>query len=122
MKTQTKYPVTSMARLRKEKKRLQAQIEQEKIELFAEVDRYKRSLWPFQVMKKFRKTAESLSENKFMVLGAQLAQAAFNTAKEKSGENKTEGGKSKFADFLKSMAANFLETYTKHEKKDEQGF
>ncbi|HET6992538.1 MAG TPA: hypothetical protein VFJ43_14490 [Bacteroidia bacterium] len=116
MKTQTKYPITSMSRLRKEKKRLLAQIEDEKKELFSEVEKYKNSLWPFRAMNKFRKTVDALSENKLLVLGAQLAQSALNTAKEKKEEKSSGDGKHKIIDFLKSMANNFLDMYTKHEK------
>lgn len=128
MKTQTKYPITSMSRLRKEKRRLEDQIQQEKIELFAEVEKYKNSLWPFRAMNRFRKTVDALSENKLVILGAQLAYSALNTAKEKkeankeSAENQEEkkDTKSGVVDFLKDMAKNFLELYVNKEKNKEQ--
>lgn len=119
-----------MSRLRKEKKRLLAQIEDEKVELFSEVEKYKNSLWPFRAMNKFRKTVETLSENKLVVLGAQLAYSALKTAKE--GKVKREDSdsadasstheeksdmKSSVVDFLKNTAKNFLENYVKVEEK-----
>lgn len=106
---------TGMAKLRHDKKRLKAQIETEKIEIFQEVEKYKNSLWPFKVMARFRKTAESLSENKLLVLGAQLAYAAINAVKEKK-EHEKEDSKGGVKEFLKNLANNFLEQYINKDK------
>jgi hypothetical protein len=104
---------TGMARLKKDKRRLKAQIAQEKVELFSEVEKYKNSLWPFKIISRFRKTAESLSENKLLIIGAQLAYAALNTVKEKrSGEDASEE-KGGMKEFLKNMVNNFLQQYMK---------
>ncbi len=111
-----------MSRLRKEKRRLLEQIDQEKTELFSEVEKYKNSLWPFRAMNRFRKTVESLSENKLVVLGAQLAYSALETAKEvkeKKGDGEKSGMKASVVDFLKNTAKNFLENYVKQEEKKE---
>jgi hypothetical protein len=110
---------TGMAKLRHEKKRLKAQMEVEKAEIFVEVEKYKNSLWPFKVMARFRKTAESLSENKLLVLGAQLAYAAINTVKEKKekDEEENDGNKGGVKDFLKNVANNFLKEFIN--KKDQ---
>jgi hypothetical protein len=103
---------SGMSRLRKDKRRLEAQLAQEKLELFVEVEKYKNSLWPIKVLAKFRKTAESLSESKLVVLGAQLAFAALNTAKDRvTGEE--EGGGVK--NFLKNMVSNFIQQYMQKE-------
>lgn len=116
---------TGMAKLRHDKKRLKAQIESEKFEIFEEVEKYKNSLWPFKVMARFRKTAESLSENKLLVLGAQLAYAAINAVKEKKAEEKKEekegDHKGGVKDFLKNVVNNFLEQYiNKHKDSAEE--
>ncbi len=106
--------ITSMSRLRKEKRRLELQISQEKTEIISEVEKYKNSLWPFRVMNNIRKTIDSISENKLVVLGAQLAYSALN-AKKESKEKKEDGAdadsKSSVIDFLKKTATNFLENY-----------
>lgn len=99
-----------------------AQIEQEKEELFSEVDKYKKSLWPYRVMNHFRKTVDSLSENKLVVLGAQLAYSALKTAKD--GKDKSDDGEKKdmkasVVDFLKNTAKNFLENYVKQGEQKE---
>ena len=101
---------TGMAKLRHEKKRLKAQMEIEKSEIFVEVEKYKNSLWPFKIMARFRKTAESLSENKLLVVGAQLVYAAINTVKEKKEDEKS-GEKTGMKDFLKNLANNFLKEF-----------
>lgn len=108
---------TGMSRLRKDKRRLEAQIAQEKVEIFAEVEKYKNSLWPFKVLSKFRKTAESLSENKLLVIGAQLAYAAINTVKEKNSDDET-GHKGGIKEFLKGVANNFLQQYINKKEAD----
>ena len=107
---------SGMARLRKDKRKLEAQIAQEKLELFEEVEKYKNSLWPFRVLAKFRKTAESLSESKLLVIGAQLAYAAINTVKERNsgdGDGESKGG---MKEFLKGIVNNFLQQYMKKEE------
>jgi len=117
-----------MSRLRKEKRRLELQIEQEKVELLSEAEKYKNSLWPFKVMNNFRKTVDSLSENKLIVLGAQLAYSALNAtkgSKEKKGSEGEEGGetgniKSSVVDFLKKTAKSFLENYMKKDETKEE--
>ncbi|CAN5740000.1 hypothetical protein BH11BAC7_BH11BAC7_10040 [soil metagenome] len=109
--------ITGMRKLRREKKRLAAQVAQEKLELFEAVEQYTDSLWPVKVFNKFRKTADSLSENKFLIIGAQLAYAALNTVKQKrSGE----GG---IKEFLKNIVGNFIQQYmnkSEEENEDEE--
>jgi hypothetical protein len=104
---------TGMAKLRHEKKRLKAQMEIEKSEIFVEVEKYKNSLWPFKIVARFRKTAESLSENKLLILGAQLAYAAINTMKEKkeNGKEGSDESKGGVKEFLKNLANNFLKEF-----------
>ena len=112
--------ITSMHSLRKEKRRLEMQIVSEKAELIVEVEKYKDSLWPFCVMTNFRKTIDSLSESKLVILGAQLAYSALNTAKQskerkenETAEKETSSMKSTVVEFLKKTAKNFLENYVK---------
>jgi hypothetical protein len=107
-----------MSRLRKDKRRLEAQIAQEKVELFAEVEKYKNSLWPFKVLSKFRKTAESLSENKLLVIGAQLAYAAINTVKDRNSGDGNEEHKGGIKEFLKGVANNFLQQYMNRKEEE----
>jgi hypothetical protein len=109
-----------MSRLRKDKRRLEAQIAQEKVEIFAEVEKYKNSLWPFKVLSKFRKTAESLSESKLLVIGAQLAYAAINTVKERNPDDESGEQKGGIKEFLKSMANNFLQQYMNKKEEEEE--
>ena len=111
-----KHKISSIKKLRKELRRLEGQIELEKVELLSSIDQYKNSLWPFRVMNRFKKTVESISENKLIVLGAQLAYSALQTAKNEK-ESKEEGEKkdmkASVVDFLKNTAKNFLENYVK---------
>lgn len=108
---------SGMSRLRKDKRRLEAQIAQEKVELFAEVEKYKNSLWPIKVLGKFRKTAESLSESKLLIIGAQLAYAALNTVKDRNSGEGNEEPKGGVKEFLKGVVSNFIQQYVK--KSDE---
>ncbi len=109
---------TGMRRLRKDKKRLQAKIAQEKLELFEAVEEYKNSLWPVKVIGKFRKTAESLSENKFLIIGAQLAYAALSTVKQKViSEEESKGG---MKEFLKNLVGNFIQQYMNKNNNSEE--
>lgn len=109
---------SGMSRLRKDKRRLEERIAQEKVELFAEVEKYKNSLWPFKVLSRFRKTAESLSESKLVVIGAQLAYAALNTVKERNSDDENAGHKGGIKEFLKSMVNNFLQQYMNKKEED----
>lgn len=124
MKTNRK--ITSMKRLRKEKRRLELQIAQEKVELIATAEQYKNSLWPFKVFNNFRKTVDSLSENKLLVLGAQLAYAALKGTKfSKEHKEETENEepssiKNNVVEFLKKTAKSFLENYVKQEDVKEE--
>ncbi|MDQ3109234.1 MAG: hypothetical protein M3R17_05025 [Bacteroidota bacterium] len=105
-----------MNKLRKEKLRLEARIAIEKVELYQIAEDYTKSLWPVKVLNRFRKTAESLSESKLLVIGAQLAFAALNTVKSRnSGEE--EEGNGGIKNFLKTMVNNFLQQYM---NKDEE--
>jgi hypothetical protein len=102
-----------MSRLRKDKRRLEAQIALEKVQLYAEVEHYTSSLWPVKVLNRFRKTAESLSESKLLVIGAQLLFSALNTSANKrrqdeDDEERVGGG---IKGFLKSTLNNFLQQY-----------
>lgn len=109
---------TGMRRLRKDKKRLQAQIAQEKLELFEAVEEYKDSLWPVKVINNFKKTANSLSENKLVIIGAQLAYAALSTVKQKVTSETEEGGGMK--GFLKNWVGNFLQQYMNKNNQEEE--
>ena len=51
------HRITSMKKLRKEKRRLLAQIETEKADIVATAERAKESLWPFRIFGRFRHTA-----------------------------------------------------------------
>jgi hypothetical protein len=104
---------TGMERLRRDKRRLKAKMELEKVELLNEIEEYKNSFWPFKVINRFRKTAESLSENKLLIIGAQLAYAALNTVKEKTTTEDSSEQKGGMKEFLKSMVNNFLQQYMK---------
>ena len=129
--------ITSMSKLRKEKARLALQIDQQKTEILGEVEKFKESLWPFKVLRRVRKTVESISENKLLVIGAQLAYSFLNSRKgkksseekeeSKNAEGKNESGpaeekkENNVLNFLKDVAKNFLEMYIpkqEEEKKD----
>jgi hypothetical protein len=112
--------IISMKRLRKEKRKLELQISGEKVELIAEVEKYKNSLWPFKALNNVKKTMDTLSENKLVALGAQLAYSALNAAKESKEKKETEetgeeehNMKSNVVEFLKKTAKSFLENYVK---------
>ena len=119
-----------MSRLRKEKSRLLLTIESEKAEIALEAEKFKESLWPFRVLHKWRKTVDSISENKLVVLGAQLAYSILNSVKEKKAEAKEEiadkennstsqkgQAKTNVINFLKEVAKNFVDIYSKKEEK-----
>lgn len=119
MKTERRMKMskkTGMAKLRREKKRLKVQMELEKQEILIEVEKYKNSLWPFKIMARFRKTAESLSDNKLLVLAAQMIYSAINTAREKKDDDSKGGVK----EFLKNLANNFLQNFINKDKEAEQ--
>ncbi|CAN5175669.1 hypothetical protein BH09BAC5_BH09BAC5_23020 [soil metagenome] len=111
-----------MRRLRKEKRFLEAKIDKEKTELYLEIAEYKNSLWPFRIFNQFKRTADVLSENKLLVIGAQLAYAALNSAKEKKAAKQEDSGDSEpktktgLVDFLKDVANKFLEQYVNKDK------
>jgi hypothetical protein len=120
--------ITSMSKLRKEKARLVLQIEQEKGEIGLEVEKFKESLWPFKVLRRFRKTVDSISGNKLLVIAAQLAYSFLNSKKANKEENvgdKKEGGQPEekengVLDYLKGVAKKFLEMYIpKQEEKED---
>ncbi len=112
----SKPRMTGMRKLRKEKVRLQEKIADEKIGLYKELENYKNSLWPFRVYNNFKKTAEALSENKLLIIGAQLAYAALNAKKEKKEETENAEGKHGLVDFLKDVANKFIQQYAKQDE------
>lgn len=110
-----KRKIISLRGLRKEKARLALRIEQEQQELRNDFELLKESFWPLQIVRRFRRTAESVSENRFFVIGAQLAYAILQAAGKR---NKTESnsGDHSVLDFLKQAAKSFIEFYTKKEE------
>ncbi len=115
----TKRKITSMKGLRREKRRLALQMEQEKAEIRQEIGIIKDHLWPLQVLRRFRKTAETISDNKFVVIGAQIAYALLNaTWKKKKDESQSSGGG--VLDFLKGIVQDFLSNYVKPEQQGDK--
>ena len=120
MKTKTttmkpKRKITSLRVLRKEKARLALQIEQEQQERRNDFELLKESFWPLQIVRRFSKTAESVSENRFFVIGAQLAYSILQAAG-KRNKNESSSGDHSVLDFLKQAARSFIEFYTKKEE------
>jgi hypothetical protein len=114
----TKRKITGMKSLQREKARLAQQIEKEQAEILHDIEALKEQLWPLRVFSRFRKTAESISENKFILFGAQFVYAVLqSTWKKKKPETETESG---IVDFLRQVADNFISLYVKKEKTDEQ--
>ncbi|HEU4717447.1 MAG TPA: hypothetical protein VFU15_06430 [Bacteroidia bacterium] len=108
--------ITSMKRLRKEKQRLEQLIETQKAEIIVEAENLKNALWPVRLLKRLQHTLETLAENKFVAVGAQLAYAALHAIRE--GKKGEEGKESDHpvVEFLKRAAQNFLEMYMKKEE------
>lgn len=123
MKTKTmmtKRKITGMKSLQREKARLAQQIETEKTEIRHDFEALKDQLWMFRIAKRFRKTAEAMTENKFIMIGAQLVYAVLqSTWKKKEPEPET-GGEKGIVDFLRQVAQNFISLYVKKEKPGEQ--
>jgi hypothetical protein len=116
----TKRKITSMKGLRREKRRLALQMEQEKAEISHEVEVLKEHLWPLKVLRRFRKTAETISENKFVILGAQLAYAILNATWKKNKKEENPGAGSGVLDFLKGVVQDFLSNYVKTDQGGEK--
>jgi len=124
-----------MNRLRREKRKLELRIEEQKQSILVEAIEYKNSLWPFRLFGKWKKTTDAFADNKFVAFGAQLAWAALNAMKdrkhgkdEEKGTKKKDdggktneeesGGKNNVVSFLKDMAKNFLEQYSKEKQQE----
>ena len=123
MKTTTMKPkrkITTLRGLRKEKARLALQIEQEQLELRNDFELLKESFWPIQIVQRFRKTAESVSENRFFVIGAQLAYAILQAAGKRNKNESASSGDHSVLDFLKQAARSFIEFYTKKEDAEKE--
>lgn len=111
-----KRKITTLRGLRKEKARLALRIEQEQQELRNDFELLKESFWPLQIVRRFRRTAESVSENRFFVIGAQLAYAILQAAGKRNKTESNSGEHSSVLDFLKQAAKSFIEFYTKKEE------
>lgn len=116
----TKRKITSMKGLRREKRRLALQLEQEKADILQEVEVLKEHFWPFQVLRRFRKTAETISDNKFVVIGAQIAYALLNATWRKNKKEESAGTGGGILDFLKGVVQDFLSNYVKTDQPGEK--
>lgn len=111
--TMKKHKITSLKALRKQKAALSLQIEQEQAELVAVAENL---VWPLGAFRRFRKAADNVADNRFFVLGAQLAQSILNTAWKRKKENETHEEKHTVVEFIKQVADEFLNTYHKREQ------
>jgi hypothetical protein len=116
MTTMNNRKITSLKKLRKEKALLLAQMETEKSEIVASVAHVGDALWPLQVIRRFRHTAESLSENRLVVVGVQLAHAVINAVRERNEVKDGAERKTSILYFIEEVAKNFLNKYTKDQE------
>lgn len=110
-----KHRITGLKSLRRRKAELQADLAFQHNEIVNAVEEV---VWPLQVFRKYRRTAEDVAENKFFVIGIQLAQAILGSLWGR--KDKQEDAPRGIADFVKQVAEELVSRFSKKETDKEQ--